>query len=78
MPFHNFVNADNTVKSAEEIKDILKANGIDIEKPIVSTCRWGITGSFNHVALKHAGVGEVPLYDGSYSEYEAKKGIKKN
>jgi thiosulfate/3-mercaptopyruvate sulfurtransferase len=69
VPYISFVNEDNTVKNPEEIRAILAEKGVDVTKPIVSSCGWGITASFNFAALKHAGVGSVPLYDGSYTEY---------
>ena len=65
--FHN--DADGTVKSPEEIKKIVEETGVDTNKPIVTSCGAGITASYVFAALKHAGVSQIALYDGSWSEY---------
>eukprot|EP00331_Platyophrya_macrostoma_P009120 CAMPEP_0176425912 /NCGR_PEP_ID=MMETSP0127-20121128/11648_1 /TAXON_ID=938130 /ORGANISM="Platyophrya macrostoma, Strain WH" /LENGTH=284 /DNA_ID=CAMNT_0017807117 /DNA_START=106 /DNA_END=960 /DNA_ORIENTATION=+ len=67
--FKLLLNDDNTFKSDEEIKAIFHKNGIDITKPITTTCGSGVTASVLFLALKKIGAHDVSLYDGSWSEW---------
>jgi len=52
---------------------MLSAKGIDTSKPIIAHCMSGMSATYPYAALKHAGVEKVSVYDGSWSEYSAKK-----
>jgi len=67
-------NADGTMKSAEEIRQIYEAAGIDLSQPVVFSCNSGIKASVGYNAALHAGAtGKMSLYDGSWSEWSTKK-----
>ncbi|CDW75849.1 UNKNOWN [Stylonychia lemnae] len=71
--YKNLQTADCTVKSTEEIREILASKNLDFTQKIITQCQSGNTATYLFAALKHAGHGDVRVYDGSYSEYSAKK-----
>jgi thiosulfate/3-mercaptopyruvate sulfurtransferase len=63
---------DGRLKSAEELRRIFIANGVDLERPITTTCGSGVTAAVLALGLETAGAKQVSLYDGSWSEYAAR------
>jgi thiosulfate/3-mercaptopyruvate sulfurtransferase len=57
------------MKSAEEIRAVFEGAGVDLKKPIVTTCGSGITASVLSLALARTGKDRVGVYDGSWSEW---------
>jgi len=43
--------------------------GVDIAKPIVTTCGTGVTAAILMLALEEIGAADVALYDGSWTEW---------
>ncbi len=70
LPFGEVLNADGTFKDADGIRAAFTAAGVDLEKPIVTTCGSGITASVLLFALHLIGK-DGALYDGSWSEWGA-------
>jgi thiosulfate/3-mercaptopyruvate sulfurtransferase len=69
VPFNCLVNAeDGTLKSDEELSQILKDIGVDFSKPIVNTCGSGVTACVINLSLNILGT-PSKVYDGSWSEY---------
>jgi thiosulfate/3-mercaptopyruvate sulfurtransferase len=61
--------ADGKIKSPEELKAIFAKTGVDLAKPIVTTCGSGVTASILALALDIAGARTVAVYDGSWAEW---------
>ena len=57
------------MKPAEQLRKLFKAKGVDIEKPITTTCGSGVTAAVISLALELCGATDVSLYDGSWAEY---------
>lgn len=71
LPFGQVSEADGTFKSAEGLRAVFKAAGVDLTRPLVTTCGSGITASVLLFAAHLAGKDDVRLYDGSWQEWEA-------
>lgn len=62
---------DGTWKSPGAIAEEFRAEGVDLEKPVVTTCGSGITASILLFGLALTGKADWALYDGSWSEWGA-------
>jgi thiosulfate/3-mercaptopyruvate sulfurtransferase len=71
LPFTEVLNPDGTYKSPSKLRAAFTAAGIDLSKPIITTCGSGVTGSVLLFALHLIGVNTASLYDGSWSEWGA-------
>lgn len=70
IPYGRFFEADGTWKQPEAIRATFEAAGLDPDKPLVATCGSGITASVIAFAAHLIGR-DVPVYDGSWSEWGA-------
>lgn len=76
VPWKAAVNDDGTFKSAEELRKLYAAAGIDGTRPVITYCRIGERSSHTWFALKHvAGYRDVLNYDGSWTEYGNAVGV---
>lgn len=67
--FRDLYNTDGTFKPTDELRGVFEGSGIDLSRPIVTTCGSGITASVLLFALHRLGVADAALYDGSWSEW---------
>jgi thiosulfate/3-mercaptopyruvate sulfurtransferase len=58
-----------TLRSAEEIRNLLEEGGIDLAKPVTTFCGAGVAAAGAAFALHMAGVEDVAVYDGSWLEW---------
>ncbi|MEP3420425.1 MAG: sulfurtransferase [Erythrobacter sp.] len=71
VPFGRVFNADGTFKDPAELRDLFIAAGVDLDRPIITSCGSGVTASVLVFALHLTGVDTAHLYDGSWQEWEA-------
>ncbi len=69
VPFASLQNPDATLKSADELRAIFENAGVDITKPTMTTCGSGVTAAVLSLALAVLGNPDVPVYDGSWTEW---------
>mmetsp|Transcript_33017 Transcript_33017/g.58106 ORF Transcript_33017/g.58106 Transcript_33017/m.58106 type:complete len:269 (+) Transcript_33017:903-1709(+) len=65
---------EGVFKPKEEVASILTAGGLDLAKPVTTTCMRGIVASIGYVTLKHLGLEDVSVYGNSYDEWKTIKG----
>lgn len=69
LPFDQVVNPDGTMKSEGELQLVFAGAGVDLSRPIVTTCGSGVTASVLALALARLGLEDVAVYDGSWTEW---------
>ncbi len=69
VPFSDLLNDDGTYKKAPDLKSAFENSGVDLSKPIVTSCGSGITACVLLFALDQIGHRENALYDGSWAEW---------
>ena len=72
LPVSEIVDPENnTVLPAKVLRAKFEKAGIDLGKPVVTTCGSGVTASGLALALYLIGHHDVAVYDGSWSEWGA-------
>lgn len=69
VTWSKLVAEDGTFKSADELRAIYQAAGVDGSKPIITYCRIGERSSHSWFALRKLLGYDVRNYDGSWTEY---------
>nr|XP_028602167.1 thiosulfate sulfurtransferase [Podarcis muralis] len=69
MPFFNFLTEEGFEKSTEEIRSMFQEKKVDLSKPLIATCRKGVTACHIALAAYLCGTPDVAIYDGSWSEW---------
>lgn len=69
LPWNAVVDADGALRSPEELRAAFAVAGVDLERPIITTCGSGVSAAVLALALARLGVDQVPIYDGSWSEW---------
>jgi thiosulfate/3-mercaptopyruvate sulfurtransferase len=67
--YATLLRADGTMKPADEIAEVFATAGVDLSKPVITTCGSGITAAILSLGLTLAGARSHALYDGSWTEW---------
>ncbi|HWM48702.1 MAG TPA: 3-mercaptopyruvate sulfurtransferase [Xanthobacteraceae bacterium] len=62
---------NGSLASPDRIRAALAAGGIDLDRPIITSCGSGVSAATMWLALDSIGVTPQALYDGSWSEWGA-------
>lgn len=69
LHYARLLNADGTMRSPAELTSVFAEAGIDLKRPIATTCGSGVTASVLALALRVIGAPDAAVYDGSWSEW---------
>lgn len=67
--YASLMNADGTMRSRDELQQIVKSAGVDTSAPIVASCGTGVTACNVILALDVLGVSNTAVFDGSWTEW---------
>jgi thiosulfate/3-mercaptopyruvate sulfurtransferase len=68
VPFTELAE-EGRLKPAEKLRELFTARGVDLARPITTTCGSGVTAAALTLGLEIAGAKSVSLYDGSWADY---------
>jgi thiosulfate/3-mercaptopyruvate sulfurtransferase len=71
LPQGQLFNADNTWKRGDVLRSAFEGAGVDLSKPMVTSCGSGVTAAVLLFGAHLLGKDDVRLYDGSWSEWGA-------
>lgn len=63
------LSRDGSLLPVEELRAVLEEAGLDLSKPVVTSCGSGVTAAVISLALASVGHTDNRLYDGSWSEW---------
>lgn len=72
LPYGRLLNEDGTMKRGSALEQTFTEAGVDIDRPIVTTCGSGVTAAILTLGLAELGRSSR-LYDGSWSEWGARE-----
>ncbi len=67
--YRTLLNDDGTMKDIAALRAVFGAAGVDLKKPVITTCGSGVTAAIINLALERIGHDRHSLYDGSWSEW---------
>ena len=71
LPFGRMLKPDGTFRDEAGLRAAFVEAGIDLDRPVVTTCGSGVTAAVLLFALHLLGKDDIALYDGSWSEWGA-------
>jgi thiosulfate/3-mercaptopyruvate sulfurtransferase len=69
LPYETLYRPDGTLLPPDGLRAAIEAAGVDLGKPITTSCGSGVTASVLALALHLVGVPRAAVYDGSWTEW---------
>ena len=69
VPAGTLYAADGTMKPIADLRAAFESAGVDLSRPVITTCGSGITAASLALALERIGKRDWSLYDGSWTEW---------
>ena len=70
LAFSGFSSQGRMIEK-DQLRALLVSSGLDLSKPVVTTCGSGVSAAIISLALEMVGHGDNRLYDGSWAEWGA-------
>lgn len=74
LPWREVVQGGE-LKPASELKTLMTKAGVNLARPVITTCGSGVTAAILLLALETLGKSGVKLYDGSWSEWGGRQDL---
>jgi thiosulfate/3-mercaptopyruvate sulfurtransferase len=71
VPFKTLLNDEGTMKDEAGLTAAFTAGGVDLDKPVITSCGSGITACILALAFERIGKTDHAVYDGSWAEWGA-------
>ena len=69
VPYRSLLAGDGTMKPVAGLKAVFAEAGVDLAKPVITSCGSGVTAAIINLALERIGHRNHALYDGSWAEW---------
>ncbi len=69
VPSSALLAPDGTVLGKDRLEALFTSAGVDLDRPIITSCGSGITAAMLALALARLGRWRAPVYDGSWAEW---------
>ncbi|MCK0167591.1 3-mercaptopyruvate sulfurtransferase [Jannaschia sp. S6380] len=69
VPYKTLFDADGTMKEGADLARAFIAAGVDLDRPVITSCGSGVTAAILNLALARLGHKDHSLYDGSWAEW---------
>ncbi|HWA61337.1 MAG TPA: rhodanese-like domain-containing protein, partial [Caulobacteraceae bacterium] len=69
---HAELVANGALRPKDELAAIFRGEGVDIDRPIVTTCGSGVSAAVIALALARLGRWDAAVYDGSWTEWASR------
>jgi len=69
LPYGSLLSSDGTMKDNDGLRAEFEAAGVDLKRPVITTCGSGVTAAVVSLALERLGHRNHALYDGSWAEW---------
>jgi len=67
--YRTLLNDDGTMKDEAGLRAAFEAAGLDLSRPVITSCGSGVTAAILNLALERLGHRDHALYDGSWAEW---------
>ncbi|PLW77935.1 3-mercaptopyruvate sulfurtransferase [Cohaesibacter celericrescens] len=74
VPFPDLVDENGCLRDIAALRQRFIDAGVDLDKPVITSCGSGATAAILTLALDTIGHGQLGLYDGSWAEWASREG----
>lgn len=69
LHYRALLNEDGTMKDPDGLRAAFAGAGVDLQRPVITSCGSGVTAAILNLALERLGHRDHALYDGSWAEW---------